>query len=85
MIAPDLYPLRTATDASGEFLLDPAPGGQVKLVVNGMPVDTLDDFYFPEMVMAVDVVPGTENFGMPGMRHMYLPRIPTAILNTKTC
>ncbi|MCH8990346.1 MAG: hypothetical protein IIA44_01155, partial [Acidobacteria bacterium] len=75
-------PGTVVTDANGEFLLDPVPGGQVKLDTNGMTATTPAEFYFPEMVMAVDVTPGTENFPMPGMRHMYLPRIPTAILNT---
>ena len=68
------------TGADGTFLLDKVPGGDVKLVVNGMTVPAPPaGFYFPEMVMAVDITVGVENFAMIGMREMYLPRIPNGI------
>ena len=74
------------TGADGRFTLDPVPAGNVKLVLNGMTAVTPDgaDYYFPEMVMDVNVQPGVDNFAMSGMEEVFLPRIPTAILQTVT-
>ena len=39
-----------------------------------------DGYYFPEMVMDATMRPGLNHFVMKGMESMYLPRIPTTIL-----
>ncbi|MDB5338653.1 MAG: Phosphoesterase, PA-phosphatase related protein [Planctomycetaceae bacterium] len=70
------------TDANGKFLLDPVPTGDVKLVIQGgFATNAPTGVYFPEMVMDVNSIPGTENWAMEDMKEFYLPRIPTVVLH----
>ncbi|MCJ8283022.1 MAG: carboxypeptidase-like regulatory domain-containing protein, partial [Rivularia sp. ALOHA_DT_140] len=69
------------TDANGRYVLDSVPGGNAKLVMNGMTATgTPEGFYFPEMVTDTNIEAGVDNFAMPGMPEMYLPRIANEIL-----
>ena len=73
------------TTADGRFHFDTVPVGDVKLSIDGMTATSPPDgFYFPEMVMDVNVEAGTDNFAMAGMPQLYLPRLPTAILQEVT-
>ena len=70
------------TDEDGWFTFDTVPTGNVKLMINGTTASSPPDgFYFPEMVMDINVEVGIENFAMAGMPQMYLPRLPTEILH----
>ncbi|MEO5616651.1 MAG: hypothetical protein ABIS67_02690, partial [Candidatus Eisenbacteria bacterium] len=81
------------TDAQGNFTLPSVPGGNVKLAVEGRTATNAPaGFYFPEMVMDLNIVPGTANtvmdsMGQPaekianaGRTEVYLPRLQTSIL-----
>ncbi|WP_339390453.1 Ig-like domain-containing protein, partial [Crocosphaera watsonii] len=75
---------KVITDEQGRFTLTEVPVGNVKVEVQGMTATNAPEgFYFPEMVMDVNIEPGVENFIM-GMEHIYLPRIDNEILNTVT-
>ncbi|QLE56855.1 Ig-like domain-containing protein [Nostoc sp. TCL26-01] len=69
------------TGADGRFSFDSVPVGNVKLAIDGRTATAPPTgFYFPEMVMDVNISPGVGNFTMMGMPEVYLPRIPNAIL-----
>ena len=69
------------TAADGSFSLDSVPAGDVKLAVDGQTATSPPvGFYFPEMVMDVEIEPGIVNPPMPGMPAMYLPRIDLDVL-----
>ncbi len=66
---------------AGRFQIDGVPSGNVKVVINGRTATAPPGgYYFPEMVMDATMQPGLNNFVMKGMESMYLPRIPTTIL-----
>ena len=53
----------------------------MKVVIDGRPATAPPGgYYFPEMVMDATMQPGLNNFVMKGMESMYLPRIPSSIL-----
>ena len=81
------------TDANGRFTLNDTPTGNVKLVVEGRTATNAPDgFYFPEMVMELNVKAGVVNTAMSSMgpidaqldnvgnQALYLPRIDSSIL-----
>ncbi len=81
------------TDAQGNFTLPSVPGGNVKLAVEGRTATNAPaGTYFPEMVMDLQIVPGTANTVMDSMgqtadkianagrTEVYLPRLQTSIL-----
>lgn len=81
------------TDENGYFELTNVPGGSVKVAVDGRTAtNAAEGFFFPEMVMNVDVAPGVENTIMAGMgsreaklanignEAVYLPRVDENIL-----
>ena len=85
----------TTTDAQGHFTLPSVPGGNVKLAVDGRTATNVPaGVYFPEMVMDLNIVPGTANtvmdsMGEPadkianaGRPEVYLPRLQNSILQT---
>ncbi len=56
------------TDGSGNFELDNIPTGDVKLVVDGLTASNAPDgFYYPEMVMNLQIFPGIQNTVMAAM------------------
>lgn len=70
------------TDATGHFVIDPAPTGNVKLVFQRVfATNAPTGFYFPEMVMDMESIPGIENWAMEEMPEFYLPRISTTVLH----
>ena len=69
------------TDVNGLFTLPSVPSGNVKVVIDGRTSSSVPaGYYFPEMVMDAHMQPGINNFVMMGMETMYLPRIPSSIL-----
>ncbi len=79
------------TDASGQFVLENVPTGNVKLVVDGLHATNAPaGHYFPELTMDMRVEPGRENLVMEGMakdlggaagiRGVFLPRLRSDIL-----
>lgn len=86
--------LKVLTDENGAFELTGLPTGKVKIVVEGRTATNApDDFYWPEMVLDVEIRPGQENTILGGMGPLeaqlerqdddafYLPRVPTAALS----
>ncbi|MCA9048638.1 MAG: phosphatase PAP2 family protein, partial [Planctomycetaceae bacterium] len=83
------------TDAQGRFAFDAVPAGNVKLAVDGRTaVNAPDGVFFPEMVMDLQIRPGTANTVMAAMEAdsvraaqkpepgVYLPRLQQSILKT---
>ncbi len=83
------------TDEDGFFELSNVPAGAVKLAIDGRTATNAPDEYFwPEMVMALDLKPGVSNtvmgsMGTPELRlahadrtEVYLPRVPTNSLQS---
>ena len=83
------------SDAEGNFHFDAVPAGDIKLAVDGRTATNPPaDFYFPEMVMDVQIEVGRNNTAMGGMGmreereanldrgEIYLPRLRTSILRT---
>lgn len=71
------------TDADGYFVLPSVPAGNVKVATNGRTAtNPPPGQYFPEMVMDAMARVGVDNFVMPGMETMYLPRLEQTILKT---
>ncbi len=81
------------TDAAGKFRFDTAPAGNVKLAIDGRTATGAPaGFYFPEMVMDLNLEAGRANTVMGTMgtaeeraanrdrQEAYLPRLPTSIL-----
>ncbi|MEP4194774.1 MAG: VCBS domain-containing protein [Aliishimia sp.] len=86
--------LKVLTDENGVFELSGLPAGRVKIVVEGRTATNApDDFYWPEMVLDVEIRPGQENTLLGGMGPLeaqlerqdddafFLPRIPNAALS----
>ena len=81
------------TDAAGHFDLTDIPAGDIKLVLDGLTAVSPDGVYFPEMVMDLQVVPGSRNTVMGAMPSdpnqprsltepgVYLPRLQNSILH----
>jgi hypothetical protein len=82
------------TDAAGNFHFDTVPAGNVKLALDGRTVTNAPaGFYFPEMVMDLDLVAGQANTVMGTMgtpeeqkanrdrQEVYLPRLQTSLLH----
>jgi hypothetical protein len=78
------------TDENGFFELSNVPAGAVKLAIDGRTATNApDEFFWPEMVMALDLKPGVTNtvmgsMGTPELRlahaeraEVYLPRVPS--------
>jgi membrane-associated phospholipid phosphatase len=60
--------LTTTTDSQGRFSFSSVPSGDVKLVVTGTTATNPSaGFYFPEMVMDLNVLPGVANTVMAAM------------------
>ncbi len=87
---PDLV---TFTDESGNFTFADVPAGATKVVVDGRPATNAPaGVFFPEMVMALDLLPGVANTMMGTMGitvsqlahrtrgEVYLPRVQQASL-----
>ena len=73
------------TGADGKFTIPNVPAGDVKLVIDGLPsTNAPSGFYFPEMVMDVQVAAGRDNWVMEEMHEVYLPRLRSQILNNLT-
>ena len=83
------------TDANGNFQFDSVPAGDVKLVLNGRTATNAPSgYYFPEMVMDLQLEAGRANTVMGTMgtddekranrdrQEVYLPRLQTSILQT---
>jgi hypothetical protein len=71
------------SDASGNFVLDVVPSGDVKVVVDGRTATSPPaGYYFPEMVMDSHMQPGLTNTVMTEMATMYLPRVASVALQT---
>jgi hypothetical protein len=81
------------TDANGDFFLPSVPTGNVKLAIDGMTVTNAPaGYYFPEMVLDLEILPNRENtvMGSMGSREtrethktrpeVYLPRVAQSIL-----
>lgn len=68
------------TDADGFFELSEVPTGRAKVEVDGRTASNAPaEFYYPEMVMDVPMLPGAANTIM-GMEKFFLPPLPQAIL-----
>jgi hypothetical protein len=85
----------TTTGADGSFSFTSVPSGDVKLVIDGTTATNPPaGFYFPEMVMDLDIKPGEVNTVMGSMTTpqgqgvnptdlgVYLPRVASSILRT---
>jgi hypothetical protein len=71
------------TDANGIFSLNPAPVGDVKVVVDGRTATSPPaGYYFPEMVMDTTCQPGAMNHVMSDNDTLFLPRVASNILQT---
>ncbi|MBI3416427.1 MAG: Ig-like domain-containing protein [Verrucomicrobia bacterium] len=71
------------TGADGRFRFDSVPAGDVKVVVNGNAVaNPPSGFYFPEMVLDVQIKLGAVNWTMRDDPAVYLPRLSKTILQT---
>lgn len=69
------------TDSLGHFQLDDVPVGNVKVDTDGRTAPNQPlGYYFPDMVMDANMRLGEDNFVMPGMEVMYLPRLRSSIL-----
>ncbi|MDN5873143.1 MAG: Ig-like domain-containing protein, partial [Sinobacteraceae bacterium] len=81
------------TDANGNFELTEVPVGEVKIAVDGRTATNAPEgIFFPEMVMAAQLLPGVTNTVMGSMgsneerianvdrQEVYLPRVETASL-----
>jgi len=86
--------LKVFTDETGAFELTGLPTGRVKIVVDGRTATNAPtDFYWPEMVLDVEIRPGQQNTIMGGMgpleaqlerqedQAFFLPRIPEAAVS----
>lgn len=82
------------TDAQGRFELHDIPAGHIKVVVDGRTATNPPaGYYFPEMVMDLDIRPGEQNTMMAAMQSIaaraqamtekgvYLPRLALSLLN----
>jgi hypothetical protein len=71
------------TDAQGRFRIDAVPVGDVKVDIDGRTATSPPaGQYFPELVMDAQMKVGVNNFIMPGMEAMYLPRLQRSLLQT---
>ncbi len=82
------------TDAAGNFRFDSVPAGDVKLAIDGRTATNAPSgFYFPEMVMDLNLDAGRANTAMGAMgafeqrvanrdrQEIYLPRLRTSLLH----
>ena len=82
------------TDAAGNFHFDTVPAGDVKLAIDGRTATNAPaSFYFPEMVMDLNLDAGQANTAMGTMgafeqrvanrdrQEVYLPRLRTSLLH----
>jgi hypothetical protein len=71
------------TGADGRFRFAAVPAGNIKVVVNGNTATRAPaGFYFPEMVLDAQMVPGITNAAMANGSEVYLPRLSQRILQT---
>ncbi len=69
------------TDVNGLFSINPAPVGDVKIVVNGLTATTSHPgYYFPQMTLDNTFQPGAMNHLMSDNDTLYLPRVASNIL-----
>ena len=71
------------TGANGRFTFPAVPVGNTKVVLDGLTVPESArpaGFYYPEMVLDVDIAPGVSNTLMEDMFAAYLPRVATSVL-----